>query len=172
MNHHRRLISGLVALTAVWAMPAQAADALKIGYVDIKSAMENTRQYQEGIKRLEALKARKEKELKALAERIDKAEKELLGQSMAMSPERLSEKQQQIKDMRKELQRKQQDAQEELVAENNRLTMSLGTKFDKIIKDYGKKNHFDLILPKRQLLYANPKFDITADITEQLDRQK
>ncbi len=167
----KRLAMGGVMLGLLAGGMAQAAE-IKFGYVDVKSAVENTKAYQQGIARLEALKSRKEKELKALSERINAAEKELLGQSMAMSPDRLAQKQQKIKEMRKEFRRKQQDAQEELVAEKNRLDMSIGAKFQKVIKAYGEKNHFDIIMPKAPLLYANPKFDVTADITKHLDQQK
>ncbi|MDX8402463.1 MAG: OmpH family outer membrane protein [Mariprofundaceae bacterium] len=165
------MAGGLALAMLVGGGIAQAVE-MKFGYVDVKSAVENTQEYQKGIARLEALKSRKEKELKALSDKINAAEKELLGQSMAMSPERLAEKQQRIKEMRKDFRRRQQDAQEELVAEKNRLDMSIGAKFQKVIKAYGEKNHFDIIMPKAPLLYANPKFDVTADITKHLDQQK
>ncbi len=154
----KRLAMGGVMLGLLACGGIAQAEGIKFGYVDVKSAVENTKAYQQGIARLEALKNRKEKEL--------------LGQSMAMSPERLAQKQQKIKEMRKEFRRKQQDAQEELVAEKNRLDMSIGAKFQKVIKAYGEKNHFDIIMPKAPLLYANPKFDVTADITKYLDLQK
>ncbi len=158
------LSAGLLAGT----LPAQAAD-LKIGYVDVKSAVENTRDYQAGIKRLEALKSKKQKELNVLLDKINQAEKDLMGQSMAMSPDRLADKQQQLKDMRKDLQRKQQDAQEELVAEKNRLDMNVGSKFQQVMKDFGKKHGYDLIMAKSAFLYVDPKHDVTAEITKLLD---
>jgi len=167
--NYRNLITGAFLAIAV-ALPAtvQAAD-LKVGYVDVKSAVENTADYQAGIKRLEALKSKKQKELNVLLDKINQSEKDLMGQSMAMSPDRLAQKQQNLKEMRKDLSRKQQDAQEELVAEKNRLDMNVGSKFQKVMKSYGKKNGYDLIMAKSAFLYVDPKHDVTASITKLLD---
>lgn len=168
----KRWIYGLAWTVAFagFSISAHAAE-MKIGYVDIKSAVENATEYQQGIKKLEALKEKKQKELQILRDKINAAEKELMGQSMAMSPDRLAAKQQEIKEMRKDFARQQQDAQEELVSQKNRLDMSVGAKFQQVIRDYGKSGHFDFILPKSTLLYANPKFDITSDITKKLDKK-
>jgi len=76
------------ALAAMLSMGVTAAEAAKIAYVDVKSSVENTKTYQVGLKRLEALKSKKLNELRALKVKIDQAEKDVLGQSMAMSPER------------------------------------------------------------------------------------
>jgi len=164
----------VVSLGAMCLFAVGAVDAaeLKVGYVDMKSAVENTADYQQGMKRLQALQNTKIKELKALKEQIDKGEKDLLGQSMAMSPDRLAQKQQKLKEMRKDFQRKQQDAQEELGAEKNRLDVSIGAKFQKVISAYGKKGHYDMIMPKPVFLYVNSKLDVTGDITKLLDAKK
>ncbi|MDX8406325.1 MAG: OmpH family outer membrane protein [Mariprofundus sp.] len=160
-----------VSMGAVCLLAAGTADAadIKVGYVDMKSAVENTADYQQGMNRLQSLQQSKVKELKALKDKIDKGEKNMLGQSMAMSPDRLAQKQQQLKEMRKEFQRYQQDAQEELGAEKNRLDVGIGAKFQKVITTYGKKGHYDMILPRPVFLYVDPKFDITGDITKLLD---
>lgn len=170
MNYRKFFASMLLGTGMMFGLAgnAQSAD-IKIGYVDVKSAVENTRDYQAGIKRLEAMKSKKQKELNVLLDKINQAEKDLMGQSMAMSPDRLAEKQQQLKDMRKDLQRKQQDAQEELVAEKNRLDMNVGSKFQQVMKDFGKKNGYDMIMARSAFLYVDPKHDVTAQITKLLD---
>jgi len=155
----------------ICGVTAVHAEGIKFGYVDMKSAVENTADYQHGMKSLKALQQSKIKLLQALGEKISKAEKELLGQSMAMSPERLAQKQQQIKSMRTDFQRKQQDAQESLAAEKNRLDMSIGSKFQKVITSFGKKGKYDMIMPRPMFLYIDPKHDITAEITQLLDKK-
>lgn len=169
---NRMVAVSLGAVACICAMGSATAAELKVGYVDMKSAVENTADYQHGMKRLQALQETKIKELRALKEKIDKGEKDLLGQSMAMSPDSLSQKQQQLKEMRKDFQRSQQDAQEELGAEKNRLDVSIGAKFQKVISAYGKKGHFDMILPRPVFLYVDSKLDVTGDVTKLLDAQK
>jgi len=162
---------GVIAAAMMFGLAGsvQAAD-LKIGYVDVKSAVENTVAYQAGLKKLEALKKKRLRELDALRAKIDKAEKDVLSQSMAMSPDRLASKQQDLNDMRKSYTRTQQDAQEELSSEKNRLDMSVGSKLKTALQEFGKEGGYDMILPRPVMLYVDPKYDITAEITKRLDK--
>jgi len=161
---------GLVlGLTAPWV--ASAAE-LKIGYVDVKSAVENTLRYQQGIKSLSSLKKKKEKALDDLRSRIEQAQKDLLGQSMAMSQDRLAEKQHDIKEMRKNFTRQQQDAQEELISSKNQLDQKILKRFYQVVRNFGKEQHYDMVLPKSSSIYFDPSHDVTAAITKQLDSDK
>jgi outer membrane protein len=160
-------------ILAVGLLPAALANAadVKIGVVDVKIAIENTKAYQKGLNRLKALATKKQKELNALRVQIEQAEKNMLGQTMAMSPERLAQKQSEIKDLRKLYTRKQQDAQEELSGEQGKLQSTQGIKLSKTLKAFGKKGGYDLILPKAQfVLYSNPAHDVTSEITKLLDK--
>jgi len=163
---------GVILAAGLLSAGSASAAELKIGFVDVKSAVENTKAYQQGLKRLEALTGKKQKELDALRAKIEQSEKDMLGQSMAMSPERLSQKQSELKELRKLYTRKQQDAQEELLGEKNKLDQGVVTKFYRVVDSYGKNNGFDLIMPKAQqlVLYGNPAHDVTADITKLLDQ--
>jgi len=167
-NMRSMMVGFGVALALTLPVAAGAAD-IKIGYVDVKSAVENTADYQTGIKGLEALQSKKQKELNVLLDKINQSEKDLMGQSMAMSPDRLAQKQQDLKEMRKDLQRKQQDAQEELVAEKNRLDMNVGAKFQKVMQSFGEKGGYDIIMARSAFLFVDPKHDVTASITKLLD---
>jgi len=149
----------------------QAAE-LKIGYIDIKSALESTAEYKQGMKRLQALNNQKLKELTALKDTITVDEKDLMGQSLAMSPEKMAQKQRQLQEKVKKFKRMQQDAQEELAAEKNRMDIASMTKFQKIMTNYGKQHHFDMLLPRPVFIYADPKHDVTGDIIKLLDAKK
>jgi len=155
-------------LIAGYAATALAAE-LKIAYVDVKSAVENTQSYQQGIKGLESLKRKREKALSQLRSRIEKAQKALLGQSMAMSQDRLASKQMGLKEMRKSFAREQQDAQEELLGKKNQLDQRILKRFTVVVRAYGKANHYDMILPKSSSIYFAPAHDVTAAITKKLD---
>lgn len=148
------------------------AGELKIGLIDLNVAMQNSKAYQQNMKRLEALQNKRLKELETLGSGISKAESELMGQSMAMSPDRLSQKQMEIKEQRKLYTRKQQDAQEEILGERDRLLQGLYNKASEVVAEYGKANHFDLIIAKPTVLYSSPAFDVTGEVTKLLDQKK
>jgi len=164
-----RIALASMAAVLVFGLASAHAEGLKIGYVDMKSALENTTDHQKGMDQLKAMSAKKIKELTALGEQIRQSEKDLMSQSMAMSPERLAMKQQELKQMRKVFERKQQDAQEEIAVEKNRLEMSIGKKFKQVLTEFGKKGHYDVIVARPMLLYVDPKHDVTAEITKMLD---
>ncbi len=167
-------IKSLFAIVlAVGLLPAVLANAadMKIGVVDVKSAIENTRAYQKGLNRIRALATKKQKELDALRVQIEQADKALFGQTMAMSPERLAQKQSEIKALKKLYSRKEQDAREEIVGEQGKLQSAQGIKLSRTLKAFGKKGGYDIILPKAQfVLYSNPAHDITSEITKLLDK--
>jgi len=148
------------------------ADGLKVAFVDVKSAIENTVQYSKGLKSLEKIKNTKQKELEVLRDKISQKDKDLLNQSMAMSPDRVGQKQQEINNMKRDFQRKLQDAQEAMTTERNRLLQGINTKFGKKIRELGKQKGYDYILTKPSVLYVKDIHDITAEVTKLLDTGK
>lgn len=168
---YRMLMAAILALGMFTSGQVIAAE-LKIGFVDVKSAIENTKQYRAGQQQLEDIKKTKQKELGALKDRLTRMDKALTSQSMAMSPDRLSRKQQDINDMKKDFKRKLQDAQEMMTLERNRILQGINTKFGKKIREFGKKNHYDLILTRPSVLYVSPSYDVTAQVTKLLDSGK
>jgi len=85
------LVASIAALSIFGFTSAQAAE-LKIGYIDINTALQNTAEYQSGMTSLKALRDKKLTQLKALKDKIDRAEKDIMRQSLAMSQEHLSKK--------------------------------------------------------------------------------
>ncbi|MDQ6987365.1 MAG: OmpH family outer membrane protein [Mariprofundaceae bacterium] len=167
----RMFASAMMVIGLFTAGHAVAAE-MKVVFVDVKSAIENTKQYRDGLQHLESIKNAKQKELELLRDKINQMDKDLLNQSMAMSPDRLSEKQQSINDMKKDFQRKLQDAQEAMTMERNRLLQGINTKFGKKIRELGKQKGYDYILTKPSVLYVKDTHDITAEVTKLLDVSK
>jgi len=167
-----RILVTAMLMTGVFSSGLLHAAELKIGFVDVKSAIENTKQYRAGQLQLEGIKKSKMKVLKALKGRIARMNKNLASQSMAMSPDRLSKKQQDINDLKKDFKRKLQDAQEAMSLERNRILSGINMKFGKEIREFGKKNGYDLILTRPSVLYVSPAHNVTEQVTRLLDASK
>jgi len=167
----RMLIPGILAVCLLVSTSAAAAD-MKVVYVDVKSAIENTVKFREGLQHLETIKNDKQKELEGLRDKINQMDKDLLNQSMAMSPEKLTEKQQSVEDMKTDFQRKLQDAQRAMELEKNRLLQGVYTKFGEKIQEFAAKKGYDYILTKPSVLYFKPALDVTAEVTKLLDESK
>lgn len=167
----RMFIPGILAMSLLVSTGASAAE-LKVVYVDVKSAIENTAKFREGMQHLEGIKNEKQKELEGLRDKINQMEKDLMNQSMAMSQEMASRKQQELDDMKTSFQRKLQDAQRAVELEKNRLLQGVYTRFGEKIKEYAAKKGYDFVLTKPSVLYFKPALDITADVTKLLDTNK
>jgi len=166
----KKVILMMVAASLLWSTQASAVDS-KIAVVDIKTAMENTKAYAAGIKRLEALQNKKKKELEAMRKRLTDLDKELQLQSMALSNDRQNAKQQELAELKKTFDRKLQDASDELKGEKRKLDSRMISQFYDVVRDYGKEKGFDLVLPKSTTMYVGKGLDITADITKILDKK-
>ncbi len=166
----KRTILMVFAMTLAWSGQS-SAEAMKIGYVDIKAAMESTKVYTQGIKRVEALQNKKQKQLEDKRKRVTDLDKELQMQSMAMSNKHQTEKQQELARLKKEFERELQDATEELKREKRQLDQMMYGKFYDAVRAYGKANEFDIILPKSATIYTSPSYDVTASITKMLDKK-
>jgi len=166
----KKVILVMFAASLLWVGHSFAAE-MKIGYVDIKTSMENTKAYALGIKRVEALQNKKKKKLEVMRQRVSDLDKELQMQSMAMSSERQVEKEQEFTRLKKEFDRELQDATDELKREKRQLDQTMFGKFYDAVRSYGKNNKFDMILPKSATIYASSEYDITADITKILDQK-
>ena len=166
----KKYLFALLVTAFFWSTQGVAAD-FRIAVVDIKTAMENTKSYAMGIKRLEALQSKKKKELESLRKRLTDLDKELQLQSMALSNDRQTAKQQELAQLKKNFDRKLQDASDELKAEKRKLDTRLIGKFYEVIRVYGKENKFDLIVPKSTTLFTSSALDITAEMTKILDKK-
>lgn len=149
----RMLIPGMMALSLLATSGVSAAE-LKVVFVDVKSAIENTAKFRDGLQHLESIKNNKQKELEGLRDKINQMDKDLLNQSMAMSPEKLSQKQQEVDDLKTDFQRKLQDAQRAMELEKNRLLQGVYTKFGEKIQEFAVQKGYDYILTKPSVLYV------------------
>jgi len=163
------LAATLAALSIFGFTTAQAAE-LKIGYIDINTALENTAKYQNGMITLKAFRDKKKAELETLKKEMDSAEKDIMRKSLVTSQENLAQSQHDLKVMGKKLQRAQQDAQDELAAKKNRMDITNMQQLQKVITAYGKSHHYDMIVPRPVFIYVDAKHDLTGEITKLLDK--
>ncbi len=162
----------LGALCAIAFAASASAAELRIAFVDVKAAIENTKEYQQGIAQLKAFQARQEKELEALQKRIEQAERELEKKRVVMSVEQVTAKEQEIASLRKQFDRKREDAQEELSRRKMQLDMRMMAKFRKVLERYAKQKRYDFVFGRPVLLYAAPQHEITAEITKLMDAER
>jgi outer membrane protein len=157
----------VVALFIVFALPlaALAADASKIGSVDIQKVLmmsdagkEAKEQLSQKASKYEAEKNSKESELKKLKGDLE-SQGSVLNESARASKER--DYQQRLK----EYQRFLKDAQEDLQGKNDEFTGRIVDQIVKVAQEYGRKNGYTVIFVKSEtMLYLDPSADVTEEV--------
>ena len=163
-----------ILAAAMMAATAGAASAagLRIAYVDVRAAIENTKEYQAGIERLKALQARRRKELEALRRKMEAKQEEIDKKSMVLAPEKVATLEDELKDLRKQFERRREDAQEELREKKMQLDLRMMKRFRAVLESFAKERGYDFVFGRPVLLYAAPSHEITAEITKRLDAAK
>jgi len=133
---------------------------LKIGYVDIFKVFNDYEKTKEYDTKLEKKKNAAEKELevkKVIIEKLQNKMSLLKEAEKTKKREELSKEVQEYRDLEREIFtdiRKERDEKMKDIVED----------IDKIVKDYAKKNGFDLVVNSNAVLYGVKTLDITSQI--------
>ncbi|MGE5646181.1 MAG: OmpH family outer membrane protein [Acidobacteriota bacterium] len=152
----------------------QTATPVKVGIINIQSAIIQT---QDGKKAAAAIDAKfepKRKQVESKQGELQQMEAQYRAGANTMSEEAKLKLMRDIEQRRKQVQRDMDDANAELEQEQGRILQELGQKIMAVIDRYATEHGFALILdvssPQTPVLYAASAIDITRDIVEQYDK--
>jgi outer membrane protein len=152
-------------LFSSWVFSAYGAD-FKVGFVDSNRILTESEEgkkasktLQEMISTREALLDEKKAELKKLGEELDNQKK-----SKMFNDEALKEKEANLNKLMRSLQLKANEYQEEVQKKETELKVEIIKGANDVIKSYGEKEGFSLILESVVVIYAQKKNDVTDEI--------
>ncbi len=163
-------VLALVLLT-LFTAPAWGQEKMKIGFVDLETAIKSSKagksakaKFEAQIKRVEASLL---KEKNGLEKFKANAEKKglLLKEGEKRNLER--EFQRRLRDY----QMKMRDSQEELRARERQVMDNILKQIANVVSEVGKREKFTLILTRNQMLYVDQGVDITKKVVELYDRK-
>lgn len=162
----------VVLLTLVVVPAAFAADALKIGYVDLQKALNMSSagkaakdKMKAKFKDYDADVQKKQDELKKLKEDLEK-------QAMLLSAEARAAKERDYQQKIKDYQRLTKDIQEELQQTDADYTRKILEEIFKVVQQIGKQEGYTMILEKTEssILYASDGIDMTDRVIQAFDK--
>ena len=161
----RRILIFALGLCALAALPNQARAELKIGYVDLQRALEETDEGKKAKAKLKSDFEKKQKELDARQEELKKMKADLDKQQSILKPEALQQKQQELQQKLLALQdtymRLQKELQEREASETGRIFKRMTT----LIADIAQKEGVTFVFEKNTgILYAPPSLDLTNEL--------
>ena len=157
----RKIIGCLLVLTVMMSFSSTCfSKDIKIGYVDIFKVFNDYEKTKEYDVKLEKKKEKVEKKLEIKKEAIVKLQGKL---DLLKEDEKVKEGEklnQEVKEYR-DLER---EAFTDIKKERDEKMKDIVEDIDKIVKDYAKKNGFDLIVNSNAVLYGAGVMDITKEI--------
>jgi outer membrane protein len=164
----------LLALTAV-LVPAGAATAqLKIGYVDLQRALNESEAGKAAKERFKVQVDKLQGDLKKKKDALDGLKEQLEKKSSVMKEEEARNMQKDYERKLRDFERSYKDSQGELQQRDNELTVELLKELQVVIEQYGKENGYSMILEQSSssVLYGAPDLDLTEQIIARYNARK
>lgn len=158
----------LLTLTTV----AKAADAIKIGIVEMDRIVRTSEPGQSALNKLkDEFKDVKETMDKQKAE-IDKMREEMEKQSLVLSQEAKMDKQTQFQRKVRDFQDNAQNYQRKMKIEEDKLSKPVLELIMKVVQDFGKKNGYDLLMDGRGagVVYASDAANVTEQVLVEVNK--
>ena len=163
-----RAVSISIFLVGLMALSAPLrAEGEKFAYVDIAKVYDNYQMTKDNDRTLQEAGRKKEEERDALVHEI----RQLKDEITLLNDSAKAEKQKEIEKKIGTLQDYDQDAKMELGDQRRTIVQDIFKNIDEAVNRYGERKGIDLIFNDKSLLYQNPKYDITEDVLQELNKE-
>lgn len=159
---------------AFMAVSVHAHADVKIGFVDMQKAIQETAAGKKAKKELEEDFNKKKKELEKKEADIKKMGEDFEKRSMAMNEDARMKKQNEIQGEMRKYQENAAKSQMEIQKRERELTQPIVTRLHDILDNIARKEDFTVILEKTEnsVMFAKKDIDLTDRIVKEYDSSK
>jgi outer membrane protein len=152
----------LVIVSILYGFSAQAAE-LKIGYVDLNKALNESNKGESAVKLLEEMVKAKQTFING---KIKKLDTEIAKQTSILTQDALKGKQEKREKLMRDYQRMVKDSQEEIQKKRNEFMEGIIKDLRKTVVKIGKKEGYSIIFEKiaSGILYIPEEVDLTDEL--------
>ncbi len=163
----KRALLMAVVLLFMFALGAQAAD-LKIGYVDLNKALNESDAGKKAVKTLEEIFKTKQAVIDEKQKEMRKLDEELTKQTSILNPDALKGKREDFERLKKDFQRMIKDSEEEVEKKRADFMDRIVKELSETIRKTGEEEGYAVILEKNEagLIYSSEKLDLTDKIVK------
>jgi len=153
---------------------AAAAAPLKVGYVDLQRALNESEAGKEAKAEFKRQVDRLQAELQKEKEALDALKEELEKKALVMKEEERRNLEKEYRRRLRSFERKYKDSQDDLQLRDSELTQRLLGELHRVISRYGREHGYTLILEKASssVLYGAPEVDLTDEIIAAYDAER
>ncbi len=159
------VLAGALFSSAAWA-------EVRIAVVDINAAVMKSDEARLRAEKLKSSLGQEEADAIALRNQIQKLDEKRQKDAAVMGQDELRKLEKDIADKKIELNFKGQKLQQKGKDASQELQSAMGPKVEKAMKAIIDEKKYDLILPRQAVVWADDKFDITAELTQKINAQK
>jgi outer membrane protein len=165
--------SAVAAFILLLSLNVGATDVIKLGYVNMQRALENSAAGQEATRKLNEIWDEYKVRIKSEKDRLEAMKEEIDKQSLLWNEETRREKENQLRQLEKDYSRLLNDTQDEIKRKEAELSESIGKDILKIIEEIGRSEGYTIILEKKSsaILYAPSSIDLTDQVIKAYDAQ-
>jgi outer membrane protein len=167
-----KIITSTSALVLLIATPVFASE-IKLGFIDMQKAIQETAAGKKAKKELEAEYNAKKKDLEKQEADIKKMGEDLEKKSLVMAEDVRLKKQQEIQQQMRKYQELAGKSQMELQKREQENVQPIIKKLRAIIEDIAKKEDFTAILEKSEqsVMWAKKEIDLTDRVIKEADKK-
>ncbi len=165
-------IGRLILLPVLLLTAGSAFAEMKIAVVNVQRAIGESEEAKALIAKLESDLAPDNTAVKNLNSQINQLQEKFVKDGDVMSDPEKRKLQKEIEDKQGDYQFQVNKLQKVVNERQQDILGQMAPKLDAVLKDMIAKEQYDLVIHRQNVLYADPKHDITVQVTEALNQKK
>lgn len=168
----KKIIIAMVMIVA-FAVSVQAAE-MKIGYVDMNKALNESEKGKKAVGLLEEMVKSRQTEINKKGDELKALDEEIAKQSSILNPDAIKDKREQRENLMRDYQRMIKDSQSEVQKKQSDFMESIINELREVVAQMGKDEGFTVIFEKAQsgILFIVPETDITEKLIKKFNSMK
>jgi outer membrane protein len=145
---------------------------MKIAVVNVQRAIGETEEAKTFMANLEAQYKGEQDAIRTLNSEITQQQEKFVKDGEVMSEAEKRKLQKEIEDKQMDYQFRVNKLQKAVNEKQQELLGQMAPKLDAVLKDINTRDQYDLVMHRQNVLFVNPTYDITAQVTEALNQKK
>jgi len=169
-----KTLAALLLSLPVLVTAAGAAAQIKIGYVDLQRALNESDAGKRAKERFKTQVDKLQGDLKKQKDQLDSLKEQLEKKASVMKEDDARDMQKDYEKKLRDFERSYKDSQGELQQKDNELTVELIKELQGVIEQFGKEGGYSIILEQSSssVLYGSPELDLTEQIITRYNARK
>jgi outer membrane protein len=168
----RKILLLTLCSVLLYVSPVGAAEALKIGFVDLQRIFAGSDAGKKARADIEAIEKSKKAVIEEKVNALKKIEEEINKQSSVLSAEAKKAKEEEFEKLQRDVQRLVADARTELQKKENELTNAILKDVSDIVDAVGHEEGYAIIFRSEVVFSAKKELDLTGAVIERLNESK